>query len=84
MTTTQVPTDVPALQQENERLRRAVEELSILNDLAPELKSSTPGRLAAMALPHLRTVIRLGAEGETDRWPLPGSARAMIQSMPAA
>jgi fatty-acyl-CoA synthase len=36
--------------------------LAILNDLAPELKSSTPGRLAAMALPHLRTVIRLGAE----------------------
>ena len=36
--------------------------LAILNDLAPELKSSTPGRLAAKALPHLRTVIRLGAE----------------------
>ncbi len=36
--------------------------LAILNDLAPELKSSARGHLAAKALPHLRTVVRLGTE----------------------
>jgi fatty-acyl-CoA synthase len=36
--------------------------LAILNDLAPELRASAPGKLAAKALPPLRTVIRLGAE----------------------
>jgi fatty-acyl-CoA synthase len=34
--------------------------LAILNDLAPELAHSTPGALQAKALPHLRSVIRLG------------------------
>jgi len=36
--------------------------LAILNDLAPELKSSAPGKLVAKALPHLRLVVRLGTE----------------------
>jgi fatty-acyl-CoA synthase len=36
--------------------------LAILADLAPELKTATPGKLAAKALPHLRLVVRLGAE----------------------
>ena len=34
--------------------------LAIVNDLAPELAHSTPGALQAKALPHLRSVIRLG------------------------
>jgi fatty-acyl-CoA synthase len=36
--------------------------LAIVADLAPELASATPGALQAAALPHLRSVIRLGAE----------------------
>jgi len=36
--------------------------LAILNDLAPELAGSTPGRLQATALPALRWVVRLGTE----------------------
>ena len=36
--------------------------LAIVNDLLPELASSTPGTLQAAALPQLRWVIRLGAE----------------------
>ena len=36
--------------------------LAILNDLAPEIATSTPGELKAKALPHLRTVIRLGRD----------------------
>jgi fatty-acyl-CoA synthase len=34
--------------------------LAIVNDLAPELAHSAPGALQAKALPHLRSVIRLG------------------------
>ncbi|HUY04559.1 MAG TPA: AMP-binding protein [Rhodocyclaceae bacterium] len=36
--------------------------LGILNDLAPELASSAPGRLKAAKLPQLEIVVRLGAE----------------------
>ncbi len=36
--------------------------LEIVNDLAPELATATPGALSARALPHLRTVVRLGGE----------------------
>ncbi|HKU94880.1 MAG TPA: AMP-binding protein, partial [Vineibacter sp.] len=36
--------------------------IAILNDLAPEIATSTPGKLNAKALPHLRTVIRLGKD----------------------
>jgi len=36
--------------------------LAIIKDLAPELDSCPPGALRAHALPHLRTVIRLGSE----------------------
>jgi fatty-acyl-CoA synthase len=36
--------------------------LAIIKDLAPELASCPPGALHAHALPHLRTVIRLGSE----------------------
>ena len=36
--------------------------LSMLADLAPELQTAEPGRLASDRLPHLRTVIRLGEE----------------------
>jgi fatty-acyl-CoA synthase len=38
--------------------------LGMLNTLAPELADSKPGALQAEKLPHLRTVIRMGA-GET-------------------
>jgi fatty-acyl-CoA synthase len=34
--------------------------LAIVNDLAPELASATPGHLDARTLPHLRIVVRLG------------------------
>ena len=36
--------------------------LKMLRDLAPELERSAPGQLQAAKLPHLRTVIRMGAE----------------------
>jgi len=36
--------------------------IAILNDLAPEIATSSPGKLNAKALPHLRTVIRLGRD----------------------
>ncbi|MSP48928.1 MAG: AMP-binding protein [Alphaproteobacteria bacterium] len=36
--------------------------LAILNDLMPELKTATPGKLKAARIPELRTVIRLGRE----------------------
>jgi len=36
--------------------------IAILNDVAPEIATSAPGRLNAKALPHLRTVIRLGKD----------------------
>ena len=36
--------------------------LAMLAELAPELKTAEPGRLASGRLPHLRTVIRLGEE----------------------
>jgi fatty-acyl-CoA synthase len=36
--------------------------LAIVNGLAPELASATPGHLHAKALPHLRIVVRLGDE----------------------
>ncbi len=36
--------------------------LGIVSDVVPELKSSQPGELQSKALPHLRHVIRLGAE----------------------
>jgi fatty-acyl-CoA synthase len=36
--------------------------IAILNDLAPEIATSRPGALSARALPHLRTVIRLGRD----------------------
>lgn len=36
--------------------------LAMLRELAPELDEAEPGRLSAARLPHLRTVIRLGAE----------------------
>jgi len=36
--------------------------LAILNELMPELKTSTPGQLKSARLPELRTVIRLGSE----------------------
>jgi len=35
--------------------------LGMLNTLAPELAASEPGKLQAEKLPHLRTVIRMGA-----------------------
>jgi len=38
--------------------------IAMLQDLAPELRDSAPGRLHAARLPHLRHVIRLGP-GET-------------------
>ncbi len=36
--------------------------IAMLNELAPELARAEPGRLEAQRLPHLKTVIRLGAE----------------------
>jgi len=36
--------------------------LGMLRDLAPELDGATPGRLRAKRLPHLTTVIQIGAE----------------------
>ena len=36
--------------------------LAMLAELAPELQTAEPGRLASGRLPHLRTVIRLGEE----------------------
>jgi len=36
--------------------------IAMLHELAPELARSEPGRLEAQRLPHLKTVIRLGAE----------------------
>jgi fatty-acyl-CoA synthase len=36
--------------------------IAILNDLAPEIATSQPGKLNAKALPHLRTIIRLGRD----------------------
>ena len=36
--------------------------LAIVNDVVPELRHSAPGRLRADKLPHLRHVIRLGAD----------------------
>ncbi len=36
--------------------------LGMLNQLAPELATCPPGELQAAALPHLRTVIRMGTE----------------------
>ncbi len=36
--------------------------LAILNDLMPELKTATPGKLKAAKLPELRWVIRLGSD----------------------
>ncbi len=36
--------------------------LAILNDLMPELKAATPGKLKANKIPELRTVIRLGKD----------------------
>jgi len=36
--------------------------VAMLQSLAPELSRSTPGKLQASKLPHLKTVIRLGAE----------------------
>ena len=36
--------------------------LAILGDVVPELQGSTPGRLQSARLPHLRHVIRLGAD----------------------
>lgn len=39
--------------------------LGMLNTLAPELAASEPGKLQAEKLPHLRTVIRMGA-AKTD------------------
>ena len=36
--------------------------LSMLNELAPELKTSQPGQLKSAKLPHLTTVIRMGEE----------------------
>ncbi len=41
---------------------KASDYIAMLNELAPELARSTPGRLDARRLPHLRTVIRLGEE----------------------
>jgi len=41
--------------------------LEMLRDLAPELGRAAPGRLSASKLPHLRTVIQLGAD------PVPGA-----------
>ncbi len=41
--------------------------LGMLRDLAPELDGATPGRLHSERLPHLRTVIQLGAD------PVPGT-----------
>ena len=38
------------------------EYLRMLNDLAPELATCTPGKLQAKQLPHLTTVIRMGDE----------------------
>lgn len=36
--------------------------IGMLNDLAPELSSSEPGRLNAAKLPHLKTIISLGSD----------------------
>jgi len=36
--------------------------LAILHDVVPEIRTATPGQLASARLPHLRHVIRLGAE----------------------
>jgi len=36
--------------------------LKMLRDLAPELEASAPGELHAAKLPHLRLVVRMGAE----------------------
>jgi fatty-acyl-CoA synthase len=36
--------------------------IAIINDLAPEIATCRPGALSARALPHLRTVIRLGRD----------------------
>jgi fatty-acyl-CoA synthase len=41
--------------------------IEMLNDLAPELAQSSPGRLKSKRLPHLKTVIQLGAD------PVPGT-----------
>ena len=36
--------------------------LDMINQLAPELRTCAPGQLQAAKLPHLKTVIRMGAE----------------------
>jgi fatty-acyl-CoA synthase len=38
------------------------EYIRMLNELAPELVQSAPGKLVAERLPHLKTVIRMGAD----------------------
>jgi fatty-acyl-CoA synthase len=42
--------------------------LQMLCELAPELDSSEPGRLAAAKLPQLRHVIRMGSERSRGMW----------------
>jgi fatty-acyl-CoA synthase len=42
--------------------------LAIVADVVPELAGSKPGMLNASALPHLRHVIRLGAEKTPGMW----------------
>jgi len=41
---------------------KSSEYLAMLNALAPELEHAPPGQLRAARLPHLRSVIRMGAE----------------------
>jgi fatty-acyl-CoA synthase len=61
--------------------------IEILRGLAPELDASVPGQLQAAALPHLRWVIRLGAEhtaGMLNFDELPAMAGAAQQAQLAA
>lgn len=50
--------------------------LSMLNELAPELKTAQPGKLNAEKLPHLTTVIRMG----NDKTPGMYNFEAVCQS----
>ncbi|MCB0582906.1 MAG: AMP-binding protein [Phaeodactylibacter sp.] len=42
--------------------------IEMLNELAPELATSEPGRLAADKLPHLKAVVHLGEHPQPGMW----------------
>jgi len=69
---------------------KASDYLAIVNAVLPELVRSPPGQLRAQALPHLRHVIRLGAERTPgmhnfdDLLALPGAAQQAALAAVAA